>query len=78
MSTVLDMDTSDGEWYIKDGVNTFNKTWKEHEGGFRVYDGDKLWYRLQAPHYFTETSHWELSFNMITTPGPISTTSLLA
>ena len=60
-----DMDTSDGGWIviqrnIKDGVNTFNKTWEEYEEGFGDLDGDKLWYGLQALHCFTQTGHWEL------------------
>ena len=60
-----DMDTSDGGWMviqrnIKDGVNTFSKTWEEYEEGFGDLDGDKLWYGLKALHCFTQTGHWEL------------------
>ena len=32
----------------KDGVNTFNKKWKEFEEGFGDFNGDKLWYGLKA------------------------------
>ena len=60
-----DMDTTDGGWMIiqrnkKDGVKTFNKTWKEFEEGFGDVNGDKLWYGLKALNCFTETGQWEL------------------
>ena len=60
-----DMDTTDGGWTIiqrniKDGVKTFNKTWKDYEEGFGDLNGDKLWYGLKALHCFTKTGQWEL------------------
>jgi len=60
-----DMETSDGGWIviqrnIKDGVNTFNKTWEEYEEGFGDLTGGKFWYGLQALHCFTQNGHWEL------------------
>ncbi|XP_065911130.1 ryncolin-2-like [Dysidea avara] len=60
-----DMDTGDGGWIviqrnIKDGVNTFNKTWKEYEEGFGDLNGDKLWYGLNLLNYLTKSGHWEL------------------
>ena len=45
---------------IKDGVKTFNKTWKDYEEGFGYLNGDKLWYGLKALHCFTKTGQWEL------------------
>ena len=55
-----DMDTSDGGWIvvprnIKDGVNTFSRTWKEYEEGFGDLDSNKLWYGLNGLHLFTQT-----------------------
>ena len=46
-----DMDTTNGGWMViqrnkKDGVNTFNKKWKDFEG-FGDLSGDKLWYGLR-------------------------------
>ena len=60
-----DMDTTDGGWMViqrnkKDGVNTFNKKWKDYEEGFGDLNGDKLWYGLKALSCFTETGQWEL------------------
>ena len=60
-----DMDATDGGWIviqrnIKDGVKTFNKTWKDYEEGFGDLNGDKLWYGLKALHCFTKTGQWEL------------------
>ena len=60
-----DMNTTDGGWMviqrnIKDGVKTFNKTWKDYEEGFGDLNGDKLWYGLKALNCFTETGQWEL------------------
>ena len=64
-----DMDTSDGGWIviqrnIKDGVNTFNKTWEEYEEGFGDLDGGKLWYGLNLLNYLTQTGHWELRIDV--------------
>ena len=55
-----DMDTSDGGWIviqrnIKDGVNTFNKTWEEYKEGIGNLDSDKLWYGVAT----LLTGHWE-------------------
>ena len=60
-----DMNTTDGGWMviqrnIKDGVKTFNKTWKDYEEGFGDLNGDKLWYGLKSLSCFTETGQWEL------------------
>ena len=60
-----DMDTSDGGWSvvqknIKDGVNTFNRTWKDYEEGFGDLKSSKFWYGLKALYCFTQTGQWEL------------------
>ena len=60
-----DMDTSHGGWMViqrnvKDGVNYFNRTWKEYEEGFGVLDSNKLWYGLKGLHLFTQIGQWEL------------------
>ena len=68
-----DMDATDGGWMplmedgcmviqrnIKDGVKTFNKTWKDYEEGFGDLNGGKLWYGLKALHCFTKTGQWKL------------------
>ena len=60
-----DMDTGDGGWIViqrnvKDGVNTFNRTWKEYEEGFGDLKSSKFWYGLKALHCFTQTGQWEL------------------
>ena len=60
-----DMDATDGGWMViqrnkKDGVNTFNKKWKDYEEGFGDLKGDKMWYGLKALNCFTETGQWEL------------------
>ena len=44
----------------KDGVNNFNKKWKDYEEGYGDLNGDKLWYGLKALNCFTETGQWEL------------------
>ena len=60
-----DMDTSDGGWIVmqrnvKDGVNTFDKKWKDYEEGFGDLNSSKFWYGLKALHCFTQTGQWEL------------------
>ena len=60
-----DMETTDGGWIviqrnIKDGIDTFNRTWKEYEEGFGGLDSNKLWYGLKGLHLFTRTGQWEL------------------
>jgi len=60
-----DMDTTDGGWMViqrnvKDGVNYFNRTWKEYEEGFGDLKSNKLWYGLKGLHLFTKTGQWEL------------------
>ena len=55
----------DEEWMviqrnIKDGVNTFNKQWKDYEDGFGDLSGNKLWYGLKALNRFTQIGQWEL------------------
>ena len=69
-----DMDATDGGWIviqrnIKDGVKTFNKTWKDYEEGFGDLNGDKLWYGLKALHCFTKTGQWELRIDFQFTNG---------
>jgi len=59
------MDTSDGGWMIiqknfKDGVNTFNRTWKDYEEGFGDLKSNKFWYGLKPLNCFTQTGQWEL------------------
>jgi len=59
------MDTTDGGWMViqrnvNDGVNTFNRTWKEYEAGFGDLNSNKLWYGLKGLHLFTQTGQWEL------------------
>ena len=65
VNTYCDMDTTDGGWMViqrnkKDGVNTFNKKWKDYEEGFEDLNGDKMWYGLKALNCFTQTGQWEL------------------
>jgi len=60
-----DMDTSDGGWMViqrnvKDGFNTFRKSWKDYEEGFGDLESSKFWYGLKALHCFTQTGQWEL------------------
>ena len=69
-----DMNTTDGGWMviqrnIKDGVKTFDKTWKDYEEGFGDLNGDKLWYGLKALHCFTKTGQWELRIDFQFTNG---------
>ena len=60
-----DMNTTDGGWMVmqrnkKDGVNMFNKKWKDFKEGFGDLNGDKLWYGLKALNCFTKTGQREL------------------
>ena len=55
----------DGGWMViqknvRDGVNTFNKQWKDYEEGFGDLKSNKFWYGLKALHCFTQTGQWEL------------------
>ena len=64
-----DMDTNDGGWMViqrnkKDGVETFNKKWKDFEEGFGHLNGDKLWYGLKALNCFTENGQWKLRIDL--------------
>ena len=60
-----DMNATNGGWIViqrnvQDGVQTFDKNWKDYEEGFGNLNGDKLWYGLKALHCFTKTGQWEL------------------
>ena len=61
-----DMEAGDeGGWMviqrnIKDGVDTFHKTWREFEVGFGELTDDKFWYGLMAMNCFMEKGQWEL------------------
>ena len=55
----------DGGWMViqknvRDGVNTFNKQWKDYEEGFGDLKSSKFWYGLKALHCFTQTGQWEM------------------
>ena len=60
MLTVIWILLMEDGWLYKDGVNTFNKKWKDYEEGFGHLNGDKLWYGLKALNCFTENGQWEL------------------
>ena len=45
---------------VRDGVNTFHKTWREYEVGFGELTDDKFWYGLMAMNCFMEKGQWEL------------------
>ena len=69
VDTYCDMSTADGGWIViqrnvRDGVDTFDKPWKDFEEGFGELEEGKMWYGLKALNCFTKTGQWELRIDV--------------